>query len=803
MAFKFAARALLELGKELISSDEVAINELVKNSVDAGSPSVQLSLQVLITHRDYEDALHRLSKGAAPQTVLDRLESQLATNVSDELRAAFLERLRLFTYERKAFTKALDESYCEFNWIEVRDQGHGMSYEDLDQVYLTVGTRSRRKANMLGSNYLGDKGVGRLSAMRLGNHLHIKTSRNGERCWNVLNIDWRQFGHDVEKDVGSIEIAPEEGEVKADRVLHGTTVRISGLLADWSEPRVDELLAGPLARMIDPFKRAQDAVKAAETRDTLHEILRFEFNGRPKIIPRIPLALLKDAHATCRVSLRFEGKDETPVLEGMIEYRLRNAKRAIHQAGTEIYSLTQQETPVRGKKGHVATTTTPIRPEVLRALGPIEMEVYWFNRLIVQAIPSLTQSTLESRKQIARWAGGPMLYRHGFRVLPYGNPDDDWLGLDKNAFGSAGFKLNRQQVIGRVVVNAAHTALSEQTNREGLVESPETAALQAILVWILDTEMRDLINDADKKEKLNTKRSNASTEDFRQTEAKVLDTLAELRVSGPATSRAYIDQLEKRVIKLSDQCSDIVSEAEKSAKQIADDREQFVHLAGIGLMTEFIFHELDRSVAFAVKELHAARRAMPTNAVLKSLDEQLLTLHKRISAFDTLSGERRQVKVRFDAGEVAAMVIDGHSNAFKRHGVEFSIRQDKPLIVRGVKGMLIQILENLIANSEYWLKQQGEFEPDFTPRIHVEISSITRTISVTDNGPGVAPDRAEVIFHPFVSSKPAKRGRGLGLYISRELATYHGWKISMDDSGPLIRQNRLNTFQINFSEEAK
>lgn len=802
MAFKFAARALLELGKELISSDEVAINELVKNAVDAGSPSVQLVLQVLLTHRVYEDALHRLGKRATPQAVLDWLETQFVPNVSEDLKMAFLGPLRPRVNDRTAFAEALQENYQKFNWIEVRDQGHGMSAKELDEVYLTVGTRSRRKANLQGAGYLGDKGVGRLSAMRLGNHLHINTTRNGDRRWNVLNIDWLRFGHDIETDVGSIEVAPEAGEVKAERSLHGTTVRVSALLTDWSEPRLDELLAGAIARMIDPFKRTQEAVEATAARTTVHELLRVEYNGRPKIIPRIPIPLLKAAHATCNVTLRFEGEEGIPQLEGMIDYRLRNSKRAVHQVGAEVYSLTQQETPVRGKKGHAATTTSSIRPEVLKSLGPFSIEVYWFNRLIVQAIPSLTQGTLETRQQIARWSGGPMMYRHGFRVLPYGDPDDDWLELDKNAFGKAGFKLNRQQVIGRVVVNAAHTALSEQTNREGLVESPEAAALKSILMWVLHTEMRDLINQADKNEQLNLKRTKASTQDFRQTESKVLDTLAELRTNATANSKVYLDRLEKRVSELSDQCSEIVSGVEKDAKRIADDREQFVHLAGIGLMTEFIFHELDRSVAFAVKELQAVRKTMPTNAVLKSLDEQLVTLHKRVSAFDSLSGEKRQVKVRFDAGEVAAMVMDGHTSAFKRHGIEFSIRQDKPLMVRAVKGMLIQILENLIANSEYWLKQQSDFEPGFTPRIHVEVSAQTRILSVTDNGPGVAPDRADVIFHPFVSSKPANKGRGLGLYISRELAAYHGWKIHMDTNAPVIRQGRLNTFLLDLGEGA-
>ena len=37
VAFRVAARIILELGDELISSDSVALYELVKNSIDAGS----------------------------------------------------------------------------------------------------------------------------------------------------------------------------------------------------------------------------------------------------------------------------------------------------------------------------------------------------------------------------------------------------------------------------------------------------------------------------------------------------------------------------------------------------------------------------------------------------------------------------------------------------------------------------------------------------------------------------------------------------------------------------------------------
>ncbi|WP_198361050.1 hypothetical protein [Stenotrophomonas sp. WZN-1] len=37
-----AARTILHLGRELITSDEIAINELVKNAFDAGSPNADV-----------------------------------------------------------------------------------------------------------------------------------------------------------------------------------------------------------------------------------------------------------------------------------------------------------------------------------------------------------------------------------------------------------------------------------------------------------------------------------------------------------------------------------------------------------------------------------------------------------------------------------------------------------------------------------------------------------------------------------------------------------------------------------------
>src|SRR5581483_9277824 len=88
---------------------------------------------------------------------------------------------------------SLVDAYKKYNWIEFRDTGTGMSAEDLLNSYMVIGTPSRRYslesdlANGVGKpTYLGEKGVGRLSVMRLGSQLSITTATAKDRYLNTL-----------------------------------------------------------------------------------------------------------------------------------------------------------------------------------------------------------------------------------------------------------------------------------------------------------------------------------------------------------------------------------------------------------------------------------------------------------------------------------------------------------------------------------------------------------------------------------------------------------------------------------------
>jgi signal transduction histidine kinase len=90
--------------------------------------------------------------------------------------------------------------------------------------------------------------------------------------------------------------------------------------------------------------------------------------------------------------------------------------------------------------------------------------------------------------------------------------------------------------------------------------------------------------------------------------------------------------------------------------------------------------------------------------------------------------------------------------------------------------LLRQILQNLIANAVH---HGGD-----PPVVHVAAAREAGTwvLSVRDNGPGVPPEQRDVIFRPLSRLVEGRGGHGLGLAISRKLATRAGARLWVEDA---------------------
>ena len=755
MRFVVDARTVLELGKELISSDEIAIYELIKNSMDAGSDKVNIFFRTRFLHSDFLETITILNR----ESIRDEIKIKRATNyvrknlydIEDERSTKFMDKLEKAGNKKCSieFEQVLREEYKKLNYIIIKDTGHGMTEEELKNVFLRIGTMSRKNSRSKKS-YLGNKGIGRLSAMRLGNILNVKTARETDGFWNQLTIDWNDFDCEYEKSIDEVNVKTFGGEEKQDE--KGTTIRISDVQSDWTEERVKQLIDKHICRFIDPFQFG-----------LANKRLKIRFNSRPILIESIPKTLLENAHAVCVANFNIE--NNIPKLNGKIQYKLEKMSiddsLGFELVGAEVLDPTSYTIKRHGKSANAKYFIDPIKLEVLNKLGEFNLQFYWYNRKYITNIGDLTEKQRESRKLISKWSGGPMLYRKDIRILPYGNLGDDWVWLDRSAFGSGGFKLNRQQVIGKVSITSSHEDLSEQTNREGLIESDVSNALINLLKWIIHSELRIFINAVDKRKKAEINQNKYSKEKVSEYEKIITQTIEKIDKKTNYEHNTDFLKVLEQVNTLAIESKGILLEIKNLQKFHNDEQEKFTYLAGIGLITEFIFHELDRAIS---QVLNLIVEENLFNSKTKVLVDQLKSLQKRISAFNKLSTEKRQTKEIINLNELVNDLVSIHKSEFKRHNIHISITTNSPFEITAVRGMVIQILENLIVNANYWLKRQKIFEKkSYVPKLEIILDSNSKCVYIRDNGPGVQESRKEWIFEPFVTSKPVGLGKGLGI----------------------------------------
>jgi len=784
MAFKVQARTLLHLGAELISSDAVALFELIKNAFDAGSPDVKVEIVVRLPDwpGDFPtliDAVRQRVEGAT-----ERLRTHLLQHF-DEGAPGADEWVSSVRDARKS--TALCGLAEEANFILISDTGHGMSRADLDEIYLTIGTRNRleeRNAQRLNAQdgekkrpILGEKGLGRLSVMRLGDAVQVKTTKKGEARWNLLEIDWTAFAHDIDQSIDDVKVAPQFGETKSDTEVCGTRILITNLKARWDELRLKKYADESVSKLSDPF--------APKSRYKVH--LRFNGTGVP--VRLLETDLLKIASASVDARFDVDGSQNAPRLKlaGTVTYM--GGERVRHFAIDDLTHLT-------------ATLGVGVSMTAAWRLGPFSTRVYWFNR---QALRERKPDGPELVKWVNSWSGGLMLFRDGFRVHPYGEPDDDWLDLDRKALASGGYKVNRKQLIGKVEITSdANPALTDQTNRQGLRDCPEKEALIALLKHILERELRGFLNEIeDEKRAAIDLNLDELTQRAAEEREKLYNNFKLLKAKHPKIRE------EKKIIAAMDSAIDeleqIMAAAQEKAEEMHEGRAQLVHLAGLGLLVEMIAHELNRSTRYALAALESTKDRggkAPLPPALSNLELQLKTLEKRLKTLDPATTSGRQRKESFDVVQLTREIVEGHSAELQRHHIVCEVRtrpSHARLTVKMVKGMIVQVLENLLDNSLYWLKQRKLVDADFAPEIVVEVDATAREVRVTDNGPGVLESFKDRIFQPFFTTKPPGLGKGLGLFIARDVARYHDATLTLSDE-QRTQPGRYNTFVLSLPE---
>ena len=796
MPFKVTARTILQLGGELISSDGIAFYELIKNAFDAGSKKVLVNVVSRLPVETINSVLADLSEIGNDQgdedEIAEHLEAakhRIRENAEPTAKGinAWLESV-----EATEDTNELISMLLDANSITFTDYGHGMSLKDLNDFYLTIGTPHRKLQRENSDKIiLGEKGIGRLSTMRLGLHLHVETATAKDTRWNVLDIDWEAFGENAGQLVEDIEVAPEKGDkIQANEEL-GTKIEISHLNDNWTSQKLSQIANNDIARLLDPFtSRRRIAIP-------------LKFNGQRVAVPRMNEILTEKAHAILDAQFDLiedkKGVDDVR-LSGRIEYLVSGVTEK--PLTDRVFSFSHSYDDLCGlfqdKK-----IDFDIDFNTCVSLGPFTISSFWFNRRIIKKI-TVNEEVLDLKALIRQWSGGLALYRDGFRVPPYGSGDDDWLKLDRAALASQGYKVNRAQLVGKVDISSVQNpALRDQTNREGLRHCPEKHVLVVLCKWVLENEFRTYLKEVDDELRDRARISFGDLSDqLAEVEGRINDSLDVLSYTHEENPALGLQRVEKQLRSAYITVVDVVDEMQSTVEATEDEKGKLLHLAALGLAVEKLAHELNRTTRHALESLHAIQQGEDSESLREAAEIQLVSLQKRLQNLDPQLGPKRNRKEEFDLRDCLMLAVEAYAGKAQRHHVEvvLDFKPNRPIMLKTVKACVLQVVHNLLDNSFYWLtaKRRKHDVVEDDRQIVITVNARRGTFEVYDNGPGIAPENKERIFREFYTLKKSGEGKGLGLFISRELMELYGGSIELSEED--VNENgRLTTFVVDYS----
>jgi len=377
LRFQASARLQRLFGRELIPDDDSAVEELVKNAYDSNASEVVITIVRPSGDRDGE--------------------------------------------------------------IEFRDDGLGLSLHDFDRVWMRAGYSEKTGQPLpeTGRIQVGEKGIGRFAADKLGQHLIVLTKTRRAREALKVTFDWKKF----ERKTRLLSDIPIPYEYAAEELLpkqvSGTILRIRGLRSDWPDKAI-EGLRRRLSRLLNPYDKEQ----------------------RFRLVLRAPSKRLSGPIVASDIKdPDFEWEvTRTAQAETRIRRRSRVRRGSLEWSSWEPVPVTTSE---------VVTERTEF--------GPVHARFFFF-------------VDRPKRASIGDALAGVAVYRDGIRVEPAGSSSADWLGLlEKRAKRAGHMPLVPSRLFGFVEISREENPdLQDATNRRAFVHGPQLDAFRHYLKNRLD-----------------------------------------------------------------------------------------------------------------------------------------------------------------------------------------------------------------------------------------------------------------------------------------------------------------------------
>ncbi len=371
--FKASSRLQRLFGRELIPDDHSAVEELVKNAYDSNAPEVVITIIRPTGDRDGE--------------------------------------------------------------IEIRDYGLGLTLREFERVWMFAGYSEKTGQPLpeTGRIQVGQKGIGRFAADKLGRHLTVLTKTRSAREALRVIFDWQKFGQKKRQLLSDVAIPYDYVEEELlPKGTSGTILRIRGLRSAWPDKEIEELRRR-LSRLLNPYDKEQSfrILVKAPTRKLSGPIVASEIKGAD-----FEWEIARDDQGKVHIKRRSRLERGSPDWSEWVPLPVTDEERVSDE----------------------------------QEFGPLRARIFFF-------------VDRPKKASFGDALPGIEIYRDGMRVEPAGSSTSDWLGLlAKRAKRAGHMPLVPSRLFGFVEISREENPdLQDATNRRAFIHGLQLDAFRGFL----------------------------------------------------------------------------------------------------------------------------------------------------------------------------------------------------------------------------------------------------------------------------------------------------------------------------------
>ena len=713
LTFRFSGKMARLLGRESVSSEIAALFELVKNGYDADAE------QVTITFENFAEMKGKNGR------------------------------------------------------IIIKDNGDGMTVDDLENKWMVIGTASKERlpvSRRKKRNVTGNKGIGRFATEKLSEKTTLISKSYSTTEAFQLSVNWsdyEQINVTFDKVPNNLTIIPKPTQ------KNGTTIILEKLRDIWTDEKIMEVKTA-LSSLVLPTN--------------LQKINDDKFDVK---------IFAKDFNISRLTSIESSLFDVAP-------YRIESVIGSDRNSGNiKIFRL--------GRLQEISFDFSDKEldnGEAWKTFGKCKVVIYFY--------PKSTKyedwdthyrkhgMKLKLLSTMLEQFHGVKIYRDGFWIRPYGERENDWLNLEQKRVQS-NLRVGNSQIIGFVEISKdSNPGIIDTTTRERLVENISFFSMRQFVQEIFNMTYYYREKQHAKYKEKDTKIIHEASINSEINRMK--NTILEFR----ELKHDHKQTLQRSMQDISKIFKNFKGETSESIRQLKESERIYRNIAALGISTTSAVHEIGHvlpHVDMISKNIDHALKAHPD--VYKIVKNDLQRVIGKINVIThfttfviTFAGnfahdiEIKQKAEKFDVKNTINQTMSDLLGFFKSLNIDFiiDVKQANNEITMN-KFDFQSILLNLLSNS---IRALEKIPSNKSKHIKITVSDEKQSFNMkfSDNGIGIKEINKSKIFEMFYTT--SKRGTGLGLSIITEILQEYGGKIELLDKNEFEKDT---TFYISIPIE--